>query len=121
MANTAVWFDIPVTDLERAMKFYSDVFQIELMPMEMGPDKMALFPFEEGDVAGSLVQSPNHSPSSTGTVVYLNGGEDLSVPLGRVASAGGKVLKEKYSIGEHGFIAFFHDTEGNQVGLHSRQ
>jgi hypothetical protein len=56
----------------------------------------------------------------TGTTVYLDGGNDLSVPFSRVENAGGKVILPKTAIGENrGFIALFIDTEGNKVGLHS--
>lgn len=55
----------------------------------------------------------------TGTTIYLEGGNDLSVPLSRVESAGGKVILPKTSIGNNGFIALFIDTEGNKVGFHS--
>jgi len=41
------------------------------------------------------------------------------VALGKVAVAGGIVLKPKFGIGEHGFIAYLKDTEGNKVALHS--
>lgn len=56
----------------------------------------------------------------TGTTVYLDGGDDLSLHLGRIESAGGKVILPKTAIGENrGFIALFIDTEGNKVGFHS--
>jgi hypothetical protein len=68
---------------------------------------------------GRLFRGESCTPSHKGTVVYLNGGEDLAVPLGRVEAAGGKVLIPKRRIGENGLVAFFEDTEGNRVGLHS--
>lgn len=118
MENLVVWFDIPVKNLSRAMEFYRKVLNVELQRMD-GPAPMALFPFGPGVASGDLVESPELSPGKTGTTVYLNGGEDLAGPLGRVESAGGKVLQKKTAIGEHGFIAYFEDTEGNRVGLHS--
>lgn len=120
MNNVVVWFDIPVKDLKRAMAFYSKVLGIKMEPpMEMGPDKMAFFPYERGEVSGMLIESKDHTPSTKGTLVYLNGGEDLSVPLKRINAAGGKVVKDKMSIGQYGFMATFEDTEGNLVALHS--
>lgn len=120
MGNTCVWFDIPVLDLSRAMNFYSKVLDIEMAEVDDGDKKMAFFPFGPGDVSGCLVQSKEGKPSLEGSVVYLNGGDDLSISLGKVPAAGGNVLAEKFSIGEHGFIAYFKDTEGNKVALHSR-
>ncbi len=90
-----------------------------MIDAENGPDKMAMFPFEPGVVPGYIVQGPDYKPSADGSVVYLNGGEDLSVPLSRVQEAGGTVVLVKMSIGEYGFIAYFMDTEGNKVAFHS--
>jgi predicted enzyme related to lactoylglutathione lyase len=118
MENLVVWFDIPVKNLKRAMEFYRKMLNVELQRMEQ-PMPMALFPFEPGAASGDLVESREISPSKQGTTVYLNGGKDLSGPLGRVEAAGGKILQKKTAIGEHGFIAYFEDTEGNRVGLHS--
>lgn len=125
MANVVNWFDIPVSNLDRARTFYGKVLETELTPpMDLGMEGssedgiQAIFPSRDG-VGGALVQSTRYKPSGEGSVVYLNGGHDLSVPLGKVEAAGGKIVMEKMSIGENGFIAFFLDTEGNKVGLHS--
>ena len=119
MQNRVVWFDIPVSDLDRAKEFYSNVFDVKLIDNEMGPNKMSMFPFEPGVASGALVQGPDYKPSAEGTIIYLNGGEDLSVPLSRVEAAGGTVLLDKMDIGAYGFIAYFLDTEGNKVAIHS--
>ena len=119
MENTVVWFELPVTDLERAMKFYSEVMGVEFDIQEDERSKMAFFPFDQESVSGSLVLSDGYVPSNTGPVIYLNGGADLSEQLGRVEAAGGKVTIPKMSIGEHGFFAHFEDTEGNRVAFHS--
>ena len=121
MNNFVVWFEIPVSNLDRAMKFYSKVMSVELKSMEIGPSKQANFPFVPGVASGSLKESKESEPSAAGTMIYLNGGEDLSVPLARVEAAGGKIIKKKISIGEHGFMAIFKDTEGNHIALHSRK
>jgi len=70
-------------------------------------------------VGGAVVAGEGYEPTTKGTMVYLNGGDDLEVPLGRIEKAGGKILMSKTSIGENGFIAHFTDTEGNKVSLHS--
>lgn len=123
MASAVNWFDIPVTDMNRAKAFYSTLLGGELHDeandVAMGKaGAMAILPFQDG-VGGALMQGDDYTPSRQGSIVYLNGGDDLSVPLGKVEAAGGKVLTDKISIGENGFIAFLLDTEGNRVGLHS--
>jgi predicted enzyme related to lactoylglutathione lyase len=75
---------------------------------------------ENGGVGGGLVQGDGYVPTAQGINVYLNGGDDLNSVLRKVEAAGGKVVLPKTSIGENGFMAFFLDTEGNKVGLHSR-
>ncbi len=119
MENTVVWFEIPVIDLDRAVKFYTDLMEVEFHLVEDEKSKMAFFPFEEGAASGALVLSEGYVPSNSGAVIYLNGGADLSEPLGRVEVSGGKVTLPKMSIGENGYIAHFEDTEGNRVALHS--
>ena len=123
MKNALNWFEIPVSDLDRAKQFYGTVLNGELNVQPMGEDgTMAILPSQDG-VGGALVKSDSddwdYTPSQKGSIVYLNGGNDLSVPLSKVETAGGKVLVDKMDIGENGFVAFFLDTEGNKVGLHS--
>lgn len=122
MKNIVLGVEIPVKDLNRAMKFYSQVMDVELQPMEMGPSKVAIFPTEEGVTACILVEHKEGVPGDMGALVYLNGGDDLSTLLQRVEAAGGKVLQGKHRRGEDdgcGFDATFRDTEGNRVAFHS--
>ena len=120
--NSLNWFEIPVADMARATKFYESVFGIQMHQMDMSGHKMAMFPQEDmnGKVSGALVQSPMHKPSADGAKIYLNGNPDLSGALDRVEAAGGKVVMPKTKINDEvGHMAFFFDSEGNAVGLHS--
>ncbi len=122
--NAINWFEIPVNDIERATEFYSNIFGIEMNVMEM-PEmnlKMAMFPYEPGSgkLSGGLAQSPMHAVSEEGTVVYLNANPDLNTVLEKIEGAGGSILMAKTSIGENGHMAFFTDTEGNKMALHSQ-
>ncbi len=120
--NTLNWFEISVSDLARAKKFYETVFSIEMNEMEMMGMQMAFFPSTNGNgkVSGALVQSNMHKPSADGAKIYFNGNPDLQNALSKVEDAGGKVLIPKGQINEEvGYMAFFVDTEGNQVALHS--
>jgi hypothetical protein len=122
--NALNWFEISVNDISRATKFYETIFGIELQQSEMMGMKMAFFPSEDmnGKVSGGLVQGPMHKPSADGAKVYLNGNPDLSNALSKIEKAGGKVLMPKTKItDEIGFMAFFTDTEGNTVALHSNK
>ena len=122
--NTLNWFEISVSDMARAKQFYETVFNIQLHEMEMMGMKMAMFPSENmnGKVSGALVESSMHKPSMDGAKIYLNGNPDLADALGRVEAAGGKVTMPKTKIGDDiGYMAFFVDSEGNGVAMHSGQ
>lgn len=119
MSNAINWFELPATNFDRAVKFYENVLDAELQRFEMEGTVMAFFPASERGVGGAVVHGNGNTPQTNGTLVYLNGGEDLSVPLSRIEAAGGSVTMPKTSIGENGFIAMFTDTEGNRVALHS--
>ncbi len=124
-SNAVGWFEIPVMDMERAMKFYETVLDVKLERHSMGPLDMAWFPMvpEGKGASGSLVKHADwYKPSAfDGVMVYFTAySGDIDIELGRVEKAGGKILQPKKSIGEHGHVAFFLDTEGNRVALHSR-
>ena len=122
MANIINWFEIPVSDFDRARKFYGEILGSELESQQMGPHMMGFFPVEESGVSGAIVHGEGYQPSDTGTLVYLNGGENLSRILDRVEPAGGAVVVPKTLITEEiGFYAIFKDSEGNKIALHSRK
>jgi predicted enzyme related to lactoylglutathione lyase len=118
-ANPVNWFEIPVQDLSRAKTFYETVLEIEIFETEMGPKKMGWFPMEMGAMgaAGTLVQGDSYTPSHDGSLVYLHV-DQIDSTLEKVTASGGKTLMPRMSIGEHGSIAHFEDSEGNRVALH---
>lgn len=118
--NAISWFEIPVEDFDRAREFYSKIFDFEMPTMPMGPVTMGfLLHDREKGVGGAIVKGEG-TPSPHGPQVYLNGGVDLQVVLDRVEGAGGHIAVPKTDIGQgFGFFAFFTDTEGNRIGLHS--
>ena len=122
-ANNLNWFEIPVTDLSRAKSFYESIFEITMNEMEMGDMKMASFPYDPGSgkASGGIAQSSMHKPSADGSIIYLNANPSMDAIVGRIEGAGGKVVMPKTQItSEIGYMAFFMDTEGNKVGLHSQ-
>lgn len=122
--NALNWFEISVSDIKRAKKFYETVFEIEMPVQEMMGMQMAFFPAENmnGKVSGGLVQGPMHKPSADGAKIYLNGNPDLSKALGKIEAAGGKVTMPKTKISDDiGYMAFFSDSEGNALALHSNK
>lgn len=118
--NPVIWFEIPVTDMERGKAFYEAVFGQELTVVDMGPRQMAMFPMEMGvpGIGGALVKEESFVPSYAGTLVYFSVA-DITSTLDKVVANNGKMLVPKTTIGEYGFCAYFADSEGNRIGLHT--
>jgi predicted enzyme related to lactoylglutathione lyase len=122
MKNVVTWFEIPVVDFNRAVKFYNNILGVELQTQEFGVHKMGFFPVEQGGISGAIVNGVDYEPSKTGPVIYLDGGEDLNNILSRVEDAGGKVtIPKKFISDEIGYFAHFLDSEGNMLGLFSQK
>jgi len=120
------WFEIPVTNMERAVAFYEKAFELKLDRHPMGELDMSWFPWsEEGSGSpGTLIYYPAaYKPSTDGVLVYFTAHSgDLANELSRVEASGGKVLQGKTQISEdHGYMALLIDSEGNRVALHSRE
>ena len=121
--NPVGWFEIYVQDMERARAFYQNTFQVTLQGLESpGMELLAFPPLEPNNpgCAGALVKMEGKDSGIGGTIIYFSCG-DCAVEASRAAQHGGKVQKPKESIGQYGFIAYIHDTEGNLIGLHSLQ
>ena len=122
MTNAVNWIEIPVTDFERAKKFYSTIYDYEMPEMQMGPNRMGFLLYDQqgGGIGGAIVQGEGYTPTSAGAKVYLNGGSDLNTVLNRVENAGGKIILPKTEITpEFGYFGILEDSEGNQISLHS--
>jgi uncharacterized protein len=112
------WFEIPVSDFERAREFYNTIFEMEINPIDFGNFKMGIFPHKSS--GGAICHGEWYKPGSDGPVIYLEAEPDLIHVLEKVENAGGKVLMAKKQISpEHGFMGLFLDSEGNRIGLHS--
>lgn len=120
MKNFINWFEIPVRDFSRAVRFYSTILETEISETEMFGTRMGFFPSDGSNVSGAIVKGDDYNPSDTGVTVYLNGGDNLQPVLDRVEQNGGTVIVPKTGISpEMGFMAMFMDTEGNKIALHS--
>ena len=117
------WFEIPVTNIERAKTFYDTVFGIEIKIQDFGGVMMGWFPFVNGELgtSGSLIQNSAYEPSDTKGVLIYFSSEDVNNELNRVVDAGGKIIQQKTQISpDIGYMALFIDCEGNRIALHSR-
>ncbi len=123
--NPIGWIEIPVIDMERAIKFYETVFEFKLERHQMGPLDMAWFPSIPNSIgaSGSLVKHEQwYKPTLDGPLVYFTAfSGDVNNELGKVEAAGGKVWIPKKQISpDVGYMAVFEDTEGNRIALHAR-
>jgi uncharacterized protein len=122
--NSINWVEIPVSDFDRAKKFYSTIYDYEMPETFVRDVRMGFLLYEQKEhrVGGAICHGQQYKSSATGVIPYLNGGSDLSIVLNRVEKAGGKILQPKTFIGEGlGYVAYITDTEGNNIALHSRK
>lgn len=119
--NFISWFEIPAVNFQQSVDFYDHIFQIKMEKNFEGSYAMAFFPADNG-IGGSIVAGPGSTPNDTGTLIYLNAGEDLNLVLERVETAGGRIIMSKTLINkDSGYFAIFIDSEGNKLALHSNK
>jgi len=125
--NILNWFEIPVTDSKRAKLFYETILKIEMMNGADSNEEAVFFPYNpnviqatSGRITGVLSKTERNTPSTNGTLVYINASPSIQTVLGKVEQAGGKVIMPKTKI-PAGFIAIIIDSEGNKVGLHAEE
>ena len=116
--NRAVWFDIPVADVDRAADFYAATLAIQVSKEQIGDTRFAVLAHGEGN-GGCLVPNESEIASEGGILVYLNVEGRIRDAAAKAAEHGGKVIEPPHSIGPHGFRALILDSEGNRVALHS--
>lgn len=113
-------FEIPATDLSRAIHFYQTILGISIEKMEMPGMEMGIFPYENQTVTGVIMKGEGYNPTADGVTIYLNGGNDLQIILDKVEGNGGKIIVPKTAHADgSGFFALFLDSEGNKLGLNS--
>ena len=118
--NPVGWFEIYVQDMARAKQFYEAVFQVELTRLNSPDVELWSFPMDldKWGAGGALVKMEGKSSGGNSTLVYFSC-EDCTVEASRIVATGGQIHRDKWSIGEYGFIVLAVDTEGNMFGLHS--
>jgi predicted enzyme related to lactoylglutathione lyase len=126
-SNAITWFEIPVSDMKRAKKFYETVLDIQLTTAKAEGDMeaMELFPRlpdvsmgRTDVVSGSLIKADRLHPAGDGILVYLNANPELDKIIGRITPAGGKIVLPKTK-NPAGYVCIFEDTEGNKMGLYA--
>jgi predicted enzyme related to lactoylglutathione lyase len=120
MKNPIGWFEIPVTDLGRAINFYQNIFGYKLESTNVDGYEMAMFFMDNNlyGASGALVKGDIYIPSTSGTIVYFQV-DNIKETLSKIVENGGEILYPEKSIGEWGYIAEFKDSEGNRVALHA--
>jgi uncharacterized protein len=120
--NIGAYFEIPVTNMDRAITFYTAVLGCTFVRDTIDGNEMALFDFYENSrgITGALAKGEIYKPSLTGTLIYLRT-TDIDKALKLANENGGKTLYPKTDIGENGFVAEFEDSEGNRIALSQRK
>jgi predicted enzyme related to lactoylglutathione lyase len=116
--NPVVHFEIPVTDMDRAIRFYEAVFKVELERRETDGYDMAFFPRADGrpGASGALAKGDVYKPTKGGAILYFDV-PSIDAVIARAEAQGGSVLYPKKDIGAAGFVAEIADSEGNRIAL----
>lgn len=114
-ANSVVWMELPVTDIDRSIDFYSTVFGYALKLDETGPNPIAMFPADPSGVAGHLYPG-TPSARGAGPTVHLAVPDSLEATSARLSDAGGTLMGEPITI-PSGRFAYAEDLDGNSIGL----
>ena len=114
-SNIGAYFEIPVTDLDRAINFYQLLLDIELERGSIHGYEMAFFPFENNGVgiSGALCKGDVYKPSIEGSFIYLFT-SDIDGVLSKAVELGSEILFEKTDAGNC-FVAEIKDSEGNRI------
>ncbi len=116
--NPVVYFEIPVVDMDRATRFYANVFNFTFDTTIIDNNAMALFPFTEKEtgISGALAKGEIYQPTKNGVLIYFNTG-NIDKTLTLAITNGAKIL---YPITNNGvgLVAEFEDTEGNRIALY---
>jgi predicted enzyme related to lactoylglutathione lyase len=117
--NLVAHVEIPVADLDRAIRFYEAAFAQDLQRHVADGYEMALFPFEPGapGAAAALVKGDVYLPAKSGPIIYI-GVDDLDAVIARACAHGAVTLYDKKDVGEWGWVAEIEDSEGNRIALH---
>lgn len=120
MTNPVFYFEIPVTDMDRAVAFYEGVFGFSFERKIVDGYEMALFPRADGKAgaSGALAKGDAYTPSHTGSIIYFDV-EDIDETLAQAQNAGAAILYPKKDIGEGGWVAEIEDSEGNRIALNA--
>ncbi|GBF49309.1 glyoxalase-like domain protein [Leptospira ryugenii] len=119
ISNVAI-FEIPSKQIDKSIQFYENIFGIKLLNVEFEGMKMAIFPTEDQQVTGVIIEAEGYEPSANGVTIYLNAGKNLERTLDLIPKNGGKILIPKTPhADQNGFFAIFLDIDGNKLGLHS--
>jgi uncharacterized protein len=119
MNNQIVWVDIPVTDLDRAISFYSALLNGEVLKQTYDQFNFGLLPHADTSVSGCLIESPVEHINEFGPLIYFNVEGRIAQAVDVAKAFNVDIIEEMFQMGEHGFRAVLKDTEGNRIALHS--
>lgn len=122
--NKVQHFQIPVDDMERAKKFYQEIFgwEINAVPVMEGNYHIATtVPVDEkghpnvpGGINGGLFSRGTHGQEVISIVINV---PSIDEYIKKIETAGGKVVMPKSPVGDFGLFAQVIDTEGNVLGI----
>ena len=123
--HKVVHFEIPADDVDRAKKFYGEIFgwQLQDWPLQDGSvytgartvevDEKTFIPKEPGAINGGIVRRDRFVKTPQVTINVPS----VDQYIEKIKNAGGGLIKDKQEIEGAGFYAYVSDSEGNLLGL----
>jgi len=118
-------FEIHVDDMERAKKFYGEVFgwTFEDWSDYAGMPYFGAVTGDEGELGinGALIKRQGPAPVQNQSVngfVCTMGVDDYDDTQAKILASGGVVALPKYALPGMAWQGYYLDTEGNIIGIH---
>ncbi|AXI10932.1 VOC family protein [Oceanobacillus sp. 143] len=120
-----IHFEIHVDDMERAQKFYGEVFGWTFQDWSeyAGMPYAGAVTGDESELGinGALMQRQSAPPEvnqALNAFACTIGVEDYDAAEKQIINNGGKVAMPKYALPGMAWQGYYHDTEGNIFGIH---
>ena len=114
MANPFCHVELNTTDLKKAEKFYSGLFEWKLESMSMGADTYHVIKVGEG-TGGGMMKHPVPGAPSTWLAYVLVG--DIKASTSKAKSLGATILKDVSEVPDMGWFSIITDPTGAALGM----
>ena len=114
MNHSICHIEIPTTDMEKAIKFYRELFGWKI---EMWQDPAYATFDTGGEPGGGIMKVDRVSPPMEMGLTFYVLVDNIEDTLSKAEKLGGKFVKEKTAVSDIGWFGLFSDLDGNVIGI----